>query len=101
MRPFSTTPTFPTPEDPAAAAASLPGSPSPFLYAEQLGIPPLPESPVPCDGKPYLSAPRHHQLQVASVSSGPHAVSPLAQAPLVPAETGLLHRNGQGKLRAD
>ncbi|KAL3956657.1 hypothetical protein ACCO45_009503 [Purpureocillium lilacinum] len=41
---------------------------------------PLPESPVPSSSTPHFAAPRHHR-QSASVSSGPHSASPLAQAP--------------------
>lgn len=106
----ATTPAYPAPEDPAALAAApappLSGSASPFTYPEQLAMLPLPESPVPGDGKLHLAAPRHHARQPAAAAAmqGPGpllAASPLAQAPLLaPAEAAPL-RDPKGKLRAD
>ncbi|EFZ00695.1 Zn(2)-C6 fungal-type DNA-binding domain protein [Metarhizium robertsii ARSEF 23] len=75
----TTTPTYPPPDDPAVFAAGLSAAPSPFLNAEQFGMLPMPESPVLSHSTPHL---RHRHT--ASMSSGPHPPSPLAQAPLVP-----------------
>ncbi|KAK2603791.1 hypothetical protein QQS21_003993 [Conoideocrella luteorostrata] len=76
----TTTPTLPPPEDLATYAACLSAAPSPFLNnTEQLGMLPMPESPVPSYSTPFS---RHRQAP--SMSSGPHPPSPLAQAPLIP-----------------
>lgn len=83
---------YPPPEDPMAYASSLPTAPSPFINADHFGMLPLPESPVPSHSTPaYI---RHRQT--ASLSSGTHPPSPLAQAPLV-RSPGL---RGKGKDRA-
>lgn len=52
-------------------------SASPYMHSEQLGMLPLPESPM----SSTTSLPRHRHT--ASMSSAPHPQSPLAQAPLV------------------
>ncbi|UNI22391.1 hypothetical protein JDV02_008283 [Purpureocillium takamizusanense] len=106
MRPLTTTttttttpPSYPPSEDPAAFAATLSAAPSPFLYPEQLGMLPLPESPVPSSSTPHFAAPRHHHRQTASVSSGLHPASPLTQTPLVPPAD--VPHGLEGKRRAD
>ncbi|KAL6407998.1 hypothetical protein AUP68_09043 [Ilyonectria robusta] len=57
--------------------ASLTSAPSPYLNPEQLGMLPLPESPLPSNS----ALPRHRHT--ASMSSGPHPASPLAQTHLM------------------
>lgn len=63
-------------------ASTMNTMPSYQSNSDLLGMLPRPESPVPSSSSPV---PFHHRhRQTASVSSGPHPPSPLAQAPLVP-----------------
>ncbi|KAF7559851.1 hypothetical protein G7046_g4313 [Stylonectria norvegica] len=70
-------PTYPPSDDLSSFMSSLAGAPPPFLSSEQLGLLPLPESPVP------LPTPLSHHRHSTSLSSGPQPQSPLAQAPLM------------------
>lgn len=56
------------------------GTASSLHPTDQTGTLPIPESPLLSNSPPQFARHRH----TASLSSGPHPPSPLAQAPLVP-----------------
>lgn len=76
------------------AAGFSRGSLSQPLNAEQLGMLPMPESPVPSHSTP-LSRHRHTP---SMTSGGPHPPSPLALAPLnPPPDTSIFPMNFKGE----